>query len=409
MTQKRPARARAALAATLALLLAGCGGGGGGTSAPIAPIAPIAQATRVDLLATAARGIESIAFDGDTAYAALSNSAGEGTAVLKTALPLRADARWSELALGGCALPKSDGSMPLRAPGLRTLGSSLWLFQPWYDDAASAGQHALCLLDASRSTFVARDQALAACAGGYCSTLWMSDLQQAGNRLYTNAGAGTNLFVSGDGAASWRVLLGQFDAMICTHSAFGIVGDRVLVGGECPLDMAFIRAYRLSADGLALASSEPLPLTLPNLENRNVQFIQAVAGSQRVFAGVEGGLLRSEDGGRSFKFVIEEPVEGNKHYPYIGAFLALSTTPDTLVVGGFDKATGKPYLAWSADGGAKWTDISALLPGYVRAADAPSAGVVTAIVEDPQGRIVVAVNEREHADGRMLLLTLAKP
>jgi hypothetical protein len=408
MIQQRPARARAALAAALALLLAGCGGGGGNGGAGM-PTPPVAQTTRVDLLASAARGIESIAFDGDTAYAALSNSSGEGTAVLKTALPLRADARWTDVALGACALPKSDGGMPLRAPGLRMLGSTLWLFQPWYDDAASAGQHALCALDASRSTFVARDQALESCIGGYCSTLWMSDLKQAGNRLYTNAGAGPNLFVSADGAAGWRVLLGQFDAMTCTHSAFGIVGDRVLVGGECPLDMAFIRAYQLSPDGLALASKDPLPLTLPNLENRNVQFIQGVTGSQRVFAGVEGGLLRSEDGGRSFKFVIEEPVEGNKHYPYIGAFLALSTTPDTLVAGGFDKATGKPYLAWSADGGVKWTDISALLPGYARAADAASSGAVTAIAEDPQGRIVVGVNEREHADGRLLLLTLARP
>jgi hypothetical protein len=157
------------------------------------------------------------------------------------------------------------------------------------------------------------------------------------------------------------------------------------------------------------ASKEELPLTLPKLENRNVQFIESVPGTQRVFAGVEGGLLRSEDGGQSFRFVIEQPVEGNKNYPYIRSFLALSGKPDTIVVGGFDKATALPYLAWSADGGAKWTDISSLLPGYARDAGDSSLAEVSSVSQDPQGRVIVTVNLKGGAEGRVLLLTLGKP
>lgn len=201
------------------------------------------------------------------------------------------------------------------------------------------------------------------------------------------------------------MVLGQFDSMVCTHQAFQVVGDRLLVGGECPLDVAYVRAYRLGANG-GLASNTPLPVTLPALENRNVQFIEQVANTQRVFAGVEGGLLRSEDGGQSFKFVIQQPVEGAKAYPYIRAFLALAGKPDTLVVGGFDKANALPYLAWSADGGNKWTDISSLLPGHARSAGDSSFAEVSSLSQDPQGQVIVTVNLKDGSEGRVLRLTL---
>jgi hypothetical protein len=396
-------------AAAATLVLAACGGSGGDAgTAPVTP--PSQQATRVDVLSTSARGIESIAFKDSAAYMSVSNSAASASGVLKTALPLKADGSWTEMAPGACGMAKASDAAPTRAATVRLLGTTLWLFQPWYDSgtAAAAGEHSLCALDASASTFVPRDQALKVCYGSSCSPLWMTELKQNGKVLYTNAGAGTNVFASSDGGAKWQVLLGQFDSMMCTHSTFQVVGDRLLVGGECPLDFAFLRAYQLRADGQGLASPDPLPLTLPNLENRNVQFISQIGVSPRVFAGVEGGLLRSEDGGRNFKFVIEEALSGGKNYPYIRSLLSLSFKPDTIVVGGFDKATQKPYLAWSADGGSKWADISSLLPGYNRAAGSTATAQVTSVSEDPQGHIIVTVNEDEHAKGSVLLLTLGK-
>jgi hypothetical protein len=396
-----PQRLSPALGAAASLLLAGCGAG-------VTDPAPQDAATKVEVLATSSSGIGNIVYKDGAAWVTLSTSAQAGSSVMKTALPLQAASRWSEVPLGACTLPKQDASGITRTPMLRAFGSNLWLFQPAQEHKkGQTAEHSLCTLEAS-GAFAARDQPLETCIGEWCAPLAMNDLKLIGNRLYTNAGGGQNLFVSGDAAASWRVVMGQFDSMSCTHQAFQVVGDRLLVGGECPLDSAYVRAYRLGADG-KLASPDELPVALPALENRNVQFIEQVANTQRVFAGVEGGLLRSEDGGQSFKFVIQQPVEGNKTYPYIRSLLALAGKPDTIVVGGFDKANALPYLAWSADGGSTWTDISSLLPGYARAAGDTGFAEVSSLSQDPQGRVIVTVNLKDGKEGRVLLLTLGKP
>lgn len=346
------------------------------------------------------RAMHSIAFYNGSAWVSLANGEKDGTEVLRAALPLPA-AAWVPAGLGNCAVGRTSEHEPARAPGLRALDGTLWLFQPWH----GAQEHSLCALDAQGTTFVPKDQALRVCNQYYCSTLWMTDLKMSGNRMFTNAGAGLNVFVSDDKAANWRVLLGDFDEMTCYHASFLVVGDRLLAGGECPLDDAYLRAYQLTSDGARLASTEPLPLTVPELENRNIQFIETVAGTSRVFVGTEGGLLRSDDGGKSFKFVVHHPLSGSPIYPYISQFLSPANKPNMIVVGGFDKANAKPYLAWSADGGDKWTDLSAMLPGYLRA----TGGQVTALAEDPQGRLYVVVNEEETAKGHLMRLTLGKP
>ena len=383
-------------------LLAGCGGEAIFVADPV---------TRIDVLASHARGMQNIAFHNGSAYIGMSNSGTAPTAVVRTGLPVTAASQWNTVALGNCGLPAFNDMAPQRAPTLRPLGDTLWLFQPWYDGpGAGAQEHALCALNQAGTSFLPQDQSLRACLGQYCYTLWMDELTLVGTRMYSNAGAGLNLFVSDNKAASWRVLLGKFDSMTCYHQSFHIVGTRLLVGGECPLDAAFIRAYQLSADGSRLESQAELPVSVPELENRNIQFIDSIGGTQRVFAGVEGGLLRSDDGGRSFKFVIRHPIEGGNMYPYVQSFLSLKNKPNVIVVGGFDKANARPYLAWSADGGDNWTNLSALLPAYNRGAgDIGLAGQVTSLVEDPQGRILLTLNEDETAKGKLIQLTLGKP
>lgn len=385
--------ARHLLAGALnASLLAGC--------VVVLPRPQPAPSAYADVILTTEPGMRSIVFDARGAYLALSNSATAGTAVLRSGAVVNRSSVWSAVALTSCALgPARDGE-PVRSPVLTRLDGKIYLFQSTF---GSAKEHSLCQFERALEWFAPRDEGLRVCSGLVCEHLWMTDLQAYRKQLFSNLGAGLNVLASADQGRSWRALLGSVESYVWTDSAFRIVGARLLVGGECPLDIAYLRAYQLAPDGVTLASTDPLPVTLPALENRNVQFIREVGS--RVFAGVEGGLLRSTDGGLSFQFVIRQPLEG-PNYPYIGSLLALRNRPDVMLVGGFDKANGKPYLALSRDAGTRWTDISASLPGYDRSG-LDATAQVTALVQDALGRILLTLNLRQDSQGRLVLLTLA--
>lgn len=399
-----------------AMLLAACGGSDSGPGAgppsaalplpaPVPAPAPVAEPSRAERLASADGGMQTVVFANGKAYVSVANTATTPSGVYQAALPLQANSTWQETSTGDCTLPRADNGAAPRAPRLRALDAGLWLMQLWGErPEGEPAEHAVCALDTQEGRFTARDAALKECSFGFCMNMSASDMKQVGPRLYTNAGGGKNVLASTDGGVSWRVVTGKLRQELCTDPAFEIVGDRLLVGGECPLDLAFLEAYQLGADGVSLASPHPLPMSLPDLENRNVQFIRAVS-AQRVFAGVEGALLRSEDGGRSFKFVIRHDG-GTGQYPYIRNLLALSRKPDTIVAGGFDKKTSKPVFTWSADGGTTWTDIAYLLPGYTRGLDAATAAEVTSIVEEADGRLLVTVNEGYTSKGHLVRVTL---
>ena len=346
--------------------------------------------------------MQSITLDSKNAYLTLTNTATAGSAILHTARALDARSSWRPVALGACALPTSDLVETRRAAHLKQVGAKTLLMQPAW---GSPEEHTLCELDADKLSFAPKDKDFKICYTSYCETMSLDDVQVVGTRWYANAGGAPNLQMSSDQGATWRAIIGNMESMACTNQAFHLIGNRLLVGGECPLDMAYIRAYQMNADNSALASKTELPITLPKLENRNVQFISSVAGSERVFAGVEGGLLRSDDSGRSFKFVIEQAVSGGSNYMYITSLLAPAGKPNTLVVSGWDKAKGLPYLAWSSDNGDKWIDLSSLLPGYKPGAR-EATSQVTSMVEDAQGRILVTVNEEFQAKGRLVAVKL---
>ena len=387
-------------AGLVAALLAACGGGNGGGHALAG------GATRIDELANSTRGIEDIAFDGNNVYLSLGNSTSSATSVMKSIGNVSVVSQWATMAVSSCALPVLGPDETPRAARLKQLNGKTWLYQAAY---VGPQEHALCALDSASGAWAPRDDALRVCHNGYCDMLWMNDLQAAGTRLLSNAGAGQNLLQSSDAGASWQPIMGRLDAFSCTHQAFAIVGTRLLVGGECPLDEAYLRAYQLTADGSALAAPAALPLTLPPLENRNIQFISAIAGSERVFAGVDGGLLRSEDGGKSFAFAIQFS-QADKRYPYVTHLLSPKGKPNVVIAAGFDKATGKPYLTWSNDGGKQWTELSALLPRYARSSPTDDlTAQVTSLAEDPSGRIVLTMNDEPERKGRLLLLTLGQP
>jgi hypothetical protein len=379
-------------------LLAGCGGGGDDRGA-------VDAVTRIDQIVTSARGIEDIAFDGGTAYLSLGNSTASASSIMRSVGSVGVASQWTPMAVSSCALPVLGPDDYPRAARLKQAAGKTWLYQPSYGEK----DHSLCALDTASSAWVPKDDKLRVCYQGYCDVLWMDQLQAVGTHLFSNAGAGLNLLVSDDVGLTWRALIGSVESYSCTHQAFEIVGSRLIVGGECPLDAAYLRAYQLSADGTHLASPTPLPMSVPDIENRNIQLIQAIAGTERVFAGVEGGLLRSDDGGKTFSFAIRFNQD-DKRYPYITRLLSPKGKPNVVVAAGFDKATSKPYLAWSNDGGVKWTELSSMLPRYARSSPTDDlAAQVTSLVEDPSGRIFLTMNDEPETKGRLLLLTLGKP
>lgn len=411
-----------ALTALAAAVLAGCGGSDYSAplvsqpapAAPAAPVAPVEPppppppaVTKLVELRTTQLPIQSIVFHKGAAYLSLFNSAKDGTSVLKAGLPLVSTTSWAPTNLGKCVLPPTTESINFdRAPSLKSVDGKLWLFQQ-YMGSDKNEEHHLCEANDDGTAFLPKDAGLKTCNEFFCDVPWITDLKLVGTRLLSNAGGGENVLLSEDKGSTWKVLNGSFGSMACYHPSFEVIGDRLLVGGECPLDSAYLRSYQLTADGSKLASATPLSMDLPDLQNRNIQFIESVAGTKRVFVGVEGGLLRSDDSGKSFKFVIhEEIMSENKSYPYIWKFLSPAGKPDVLIVAGFDKVARKPYLAWSANGGDTWTNLSSMLP---QPANSDLTGQVTALAEGPNGEILVTVNDALDGKGHLLQLTLGKP
>jgi hypothetical protein len=132
-----------------------------------------------------------------------------------------------------------------------------------------------------------------------------------------------------------------------------------------------------------------------------------VQGNGLVYIGVEGGLLRSDDGGNSFKFVLRHAVDDSVSFPAITQLLSPAHDPDVIIAAGFDKVTGKAYLAWSPDRGQHWIELSSMLPGSERMNNTRSAEV-TSLAEDANGRLLLTMNEEADSKGKLMQLTLGK-
>ena len=233
------------------------------------------------------------------------------------------------------------------------------------------------------------------CSGGTCEYL-------VGTRVAFAAGAtfvdsGRNVLVTRDDGETWSVLYGLTDGgtpvpQLCPV-VFAVIGTRMILGGECPLDHGWISSGVLRPD-LTEWESGPEPVTMPDIENRNVQFIRSL-GNGVVWAGIEGALLESTDGGATFDFRIHYPIE-SAEYPYIGEFVASSRDPAVMVIGGFDKGDASPYLAYSTDRGRTWLDMSAKLPFQEEFAN------VALIAEDREGQMFLVLQD----GGRYTLRTV---
>jgi len=238
------------------------------------------------------------------------------------------------------------------------------------------------------NTFTALDNGLSYCLSGYCAFLTPTVARFVDPLIFLNAGSGRNLLVTKDQGARWSALSGSIDAYVCSEPAFELIDNRVLIGGECPLDFAYIWGGTLQPDLLSwVPGGELKAVSLPPIEFRNVQFVERRGDSSLVFAGIEGGLLKSTDKGTSFRFVLQYPISGSQKYPYVQQILYPQSHPDLFVATGFDKGiTQAGYLAYSIDHGESWTDFSTL-------AMTPElkSNQVAFLQEDSSGRILVGL------------------
>ena len=375
-------RAATLAAITAALLLAACA----------APAPTLYPHGRADVLLSTQRGMRSLAIDAAHTYLSLANSAENSSAVLRSGTIINTASAWEPLQLGPCALGPAGVGEAARAPGLARVAGAIYLFQP---TRQGTHEHSLCKLERHRARFQPRDDALRACVNMACERLWMTDLQMHDGLLLSNAGGGANVLAARGEWQNWDALVGDAGRHGCGHAAFQVTGQRLLAGDCAP----GLRAYRLSGAGTPLA---PLPIVQPAHDQRRVHVIGQAGGA--VFAGVQGGLLKSADGGRSFRYVIVHAA-GARHHPAISSLLALRARPRVLLAAGADAGTGSAYLAVSGAGGERGTDLTSILPGHGGASPG-AAAAVTALAQDQAGRVLLTLNLQPQAQGRLLLLTL---
>ena len=234
------------------------------------------------------------------------------------------------------------------------------------------------------ATFEPIDAELHNCiAATECGYLVPEQIRAEGDRLFIEAGG--NLLVSANDGATWEQLWGEkwqgrFTPMSCPIT-FERIGETMLIGGECPLDWGFIRAGLLRPDLLGWITPSLEFVKTPEMENRNVQFIRHI-GNGVVYAGIEGALMKSTDGGVTFRYVVHYPLEALDRYPYIGQMVVSSRDPRLMVIGGFDKKNLTGYLAYSVDAGETWQDVSAMV----------GEPYVILLAEDADGRILAALD-----------------
>jgi len=249
----------------------------------------------------------------------------------------------------------------------------------------AAGGHCFLYSSDQGETFQPLDSALQMEQAGTRSFLIPTRMIKAGGTFFLNAGGGGNVLVSTDRCRSWRLLNGSMGTQIgCSPGEIFLNDHELTIGGECPLDFAYLQKGLLSPSFDAWQTA--LQWVAPrDISNRNVQFIAKIDAWQILFAGVEGGLLVSRDFGATWSWSVQH-VLNSGFYPYMKRSAKLPGHDSAAVAGGFDKDQDSlPYLALTLDRGQSWKNISkslGALGGDLRQ--------VEEICVHPDGRLLLA-------------------
>lgn len=242
------------------------------------------------------------------------------------------------------------------------------------------------------STFQAIDAGLEVEEFGVGTKLVPTRMARVDAKLIVNAGGGRNIFVSADDGRAWTVLAGELSNQICYPGKFLLNGYSLIAGGECPLDAAYLTMGTLSSDYLRWETA-PISVSPCDLSNRNVQFIERIDAWGMLIAGVEGGLLASDNAGARWSWMIQLGL-GEGSYPYIQSFCQLPADQNVAFAGGFDKAKdAAPYLACTFDEGETWEDVS----GSLQTLGEKPQQTLT-LTAHPDGRVLVAIYDAAKAE-----------
>lgn len=274
------------------------------------------------------------------------------------------------------------------------------------------------------------------CGGGY--HLPWAEVVQEGGQIYVNAGTLVN-FTRMDEGGEWVYfdMPGTLDEGVGIGLEWNMLNGAVVWGGkiDTPIETSIVELWRavLTEDGKGW-ETEPYLVDAADgvsgnelLTDRDFLTVAANKATDIFLIGLESGILRSDDHGETFDFVLRYPrfygtwadngeeigigAENTAIYPYIHTFLFPSQNPNYILAGGKDygagdfPSNGPVWLGWSSDNGETWQNITHLVAQY----GGTEGGDIVFLSEDPDGRILVGILSVDVFGQQLIVVGLELP
>lgn len=203
--------------------------------------------------------------------------------------------------------------------------------------------------------------------------------------IYANPGESVNLMYFDTESVRWEPLDGfPFSMNRGLGTEFLVADGVVLWGGEGNI-FDFTEVWRgvLGDDSISWASEPEILLSTTNGDfeieggssGPQLHEITRNPSTGTFFLGLELGIMRGNNRATEFAYVPNTFFDAS-------AFCFPTHNRNFVLAGG-----NGPALAWSADDGLTWTNISELVYPYAKA----DSGEVVFIVEDPHNRVIVGI------------------
>ena len=215
--------------------------------------------------------------------------------------------------------------------------------------------------------------------------------------------SGTNIARSRDRGATWEMVRGQAEEMATYDCLLHVLGSTLYQGCEAPLDHAWVRAFDIAQDDRPTLGNGTL--AIDGIENRRINgfatFVGHATAAQRLYVGVEGGLVSLAPSGQwrwLHKFTQTSP-----RYTYVRSIWVNPSDERHIVFGGGEEASlsDRAGLWETRDGGETVRPMPNPLGIDFGLAGVPAAtvmpdgrGFLMLVDEGERGRRVVLWNGR---------------